>query len=143
MRLTGQAYGGVNAGDGWNKTDFTDYNSGGGVFNKGSADSSGFFGGGQFGYNFQCGNFVLARKSISAVLKVVSASNNGLGLRPEYKIHGGFYGDITGRMGYTVDKALVYAKGGSHSWTGKTRFPIRLLATLTAQLSLARPWVLA
>jgi len=30
-----------------------------------------------------------------------------------FRVPGGFYGDITGRVGYAVDRTLIYAKGGA------------------------------
>ena len=35
------------------------------------------------------------------------------GLNANYSTSGGLYGDITGRLGYAVDRVLFYAKGGA------------------------------
>ncbi|MBJ7532871.1 porin family protein [Rhodomicrobium vannielii ATCC 17100] len=81
------------------------------------------FGGGQFGYNWQTGgNFVLG----------IEVDVGGLGGENEktffgntfdgdfiqdvfavrVKSEGGFYGDVTGRLGYAWGNTLLYAKGG-------------------------------
>lgn len=72
------------------------------------------FGGGQLGYNFQRDRFVfgveadfgdmpLSKTSIELTTPFSTASS---------KIDSSFYADVTGRLGFTVDRALIYAKGG-------------------------------
>ncbi len=93
-------------------------------FGGNNLDGSGGFGGGTFGYNWQGGSnccfvygievdlgfadtgnedrtfaIVNGRDDISRLVRV---KNEG----------GGFYGDVTGRLGYVWGQALVYAKGG-------------------------------
>jgi len=76
-------------------------------------DSSGAFGGGQIGYNFQSGNLIYG----------VEADLGGMGIahnvadpfNPNFifsHIGNGFYGDLTGRLGYAWGGFLAYAKGG-------------------------------
>lgn len=86
-------------------------------------DSTGALGGGQFGYNFQSSNFVYGVE----VDLGGAGGNNEVTFSPTtfhrrgdidqaavitLKENGGFYGDVTGRLGYTWGSTLVYAKGG-------------------------------
>ena len=89
------------------------------------------FGGIQFGYNFQSpGAFVygievdLGGMSLNGNGRVSGATSwrdNGVGAAArdwatpvafEGNAQGGFYGDVTGRLGWTWGPALLYAKGG-------------------------------
>jgi opacity protein-like surface antigen len=89
---------------------------------------SGFLGGGQFGYNFQGGSNCCFVYGIEIDLggldaggkdhpfTVWRAPHDGFGgtlATVRVKNEGsGFYGDVTGRVGYIFGSALVYAKGG-------------------------------
>ncbi len=90
------------------------------------------FGGGQFGYNFQGGNFFSPNFVYGIEVDLGGVAMNGrenmlgettftdatgvthLGHIVALNMHnnGGFYGDVTGRLGYAWGSALVYAKGG-------------------------------
>jgi opacity protein-like surface antigen len=103
-----------------------------GSFGKGNLDSTNGFGGGQFGYNFQGGNgglggnflgsnFVFGVEvDLGAVAlnqhnnRFVSTPVGGtfVGMALDGHDDGGFYGDVTGRLGYAWGSALIYAKGG-------------------------------
>jgi outer membrane immunogenic protein len=107
-------YFGGHAGGAWNGTEFTDYGSSGNVFNQGKLnDDTGFIGGGQIGYNVQSGNLVYGLEvDLGDMERSASVSYPAHNLAPIYSTKGGLYGDVTARVGYTFDKALVYAKGG-------------------------------
>ena len=72
--------------------------------------ATGVIGGGQVGYNYQTGAFVFG----------VEADFGGTGLSKDQHFdpafytrnEGGFYADVTGRLGYAMGPALFYAKGG-------------------------------
>ena len=97
-------------------------------FGKGNLDSTNGFGGGQFGYNFQGGNFLGSNfvygieVDLGAVAlnqhnnRFVSTPMGGavvpIGMALDGHDDGGFAGDVTGRLGYAWGSALVYAKGG-------------------------------
>ena len=90
------------------------------------------FGGGQFGYNLQGGyffgpNFVYGievdlggvamngRENMLGETTFIDAAGvTHVGHIVALNMHnnGGFYGDVTGRLGYAWGSALVYAKGG-------------------------------
>jgi outer membrane immunogenic protein len=97
-----------------------------------TANDDSLFGGGQLGCNFQGnGPFVIGLESnlgwmdIGAKVLEPGSVNTTVGLGP------GFYGDITGRLGYAVGAALFYAKGGWASYTGKETFSTNLPASLS------------
>ena len=94
-------------------------------------NSTGAFGGGQLGYNWQTSNFVLGLEvDLGAV---GNESRRGHGLTEldstgttitktgaiAIKTEGGFYGDVTGRLGYAWGPALLYGKGG-FAWLDTT-----------------------
>lgn len=71
-----------------------------------------FIGGGQFGFNYQRGPLVvgpeidfggigLGHKAVESAPGIAAVSTNS-----------GFFGDITGRLGYACGPALIYVKGG-------------------------------
>ena len=78
-----------------------------------SINTSGFLGGGQVGYNWQASCFVFGIEVDGGymdlggnTLLTGTASGTRVGLKS------GAYGDITGRVGVTFNRALFYAKGG-------------------------------
>ncbi|MBI4724638.1 MAG: hypothetical protein HY765_06570, partial [Rhodomicrobium sp.] len=77
-------------------------------------NGSGFFGGVQAGYNFQSGNFVYGAEFDFGGM---GSGANGSFRGPEGRVirvdgSAGWYGDLTGRAGFSTGNALIYAKGG-------------------------------
>jgi outer membrane immunogenic protein len=74
----------------------------------------GVIGGGQLGYNFQSGHIVYGIEADLGYLDVTGSSAVPTGqFGPStWSTSGGLYGDVTGRLGYSLDRTLVYAKGG-------------------------------
>jgi outer membrane immunogenic protein len=98
---------------------------GGGSIPVGTINNSGFLGGVQLGYNIQAGNFVYG---VEADFGGMDAGGSGSFADPttparilDIKGGGGFYGDITGRAGFALGNALIYAKGGFAYFTGNIR----------------------
>ncbi len=103
---------------------------------KSSLSSTGFIGGGQAGYNIQSGHFVFglegdigylglsSNKSVSFQQNSCSRTYNDYPgdtvtypaeycfVDAKYSSSSGLYGDLTGRLGYSHDRILFYAKGG-------------------------------
>jgi outer membrane immunogenic protein len=128
-------YFGGHAGGAWGDTGIHDTFTyvGDPTFN-GSLSSTGFIGGAQAGYNFQRGHFVFglegdlgylglsASKSASfhegtctghySDGSTVHYSGQYCDVDAKYSVSGGLYGDLTGRLGYAMDRTLFYAKGG-------------------------------
>lgn len=100
-------YVGANVGYAWGQIDST----GLGVLSNGFDDPDGFTGGGQIGYNYQMGQFVLGveadfqgadlKASLFDVPTGISASN---------EIN--WYGTVRARVGYAFDRFLPYVTGG-------------------------------
>jgi outer membrane immunogenic protein len=121
-------YLGANIGAGWSSIDPASnvvLLGGGGSIPIGSLSSSGLLGGMQFGYNVQAGNFVYG---IEFDLGGFDTGEKGSFADPatparvlNVKSSGGFFGDITGRAGFSVGAALIYAKGGFAFFTGDVR----------------------
>lgn len=106
-------YIGAHVGGAWANTDITDVSGAASV--PGALTRikpEGVFGGGQIGYNWQVGAFVVG----------VEADGGYLGLQKTEPLTGSTmtfvgtqgraYGDITGRLGVSFDRALLYVKGG-------------------------------
>jgi outer membrane immunogenic protein len=128
-------YVGGHAGGAWGDTSTHDTFTyvGDPTFN-GSLNSTGFIGGAQAGYNFQRGRFVFGIEGDLGYLglnasKSASFHQNSCTQKygdgksqtytgqycdvdGKYSVSGGFYGDLTGRVGYAMDRTLFYAKGG-------------------------------
>jgi|SRR5208337_2231931 len=85
-------YAGANAGYGWSAN--TDY-----------LDPTGAFGGAELGYNFQRGHIVFG---VEADFEGAGISDSNAYAKSEMN----WFGTVRGRLGYTFDRALVYATGG-------------------------------
>jgi outer membrane immunogenic protein len=130
-------YLGGHAGGAWGGPDVSDtfVYVGDPSFN-GGLNGAGFIGGAQAGYNIQRGRFVFglegdlgylglsASKSVSfkpdSCTGYYSADHKAYftygadmcAINAKYSSSSGLYGDITGRLGYALDRTLFYAKGG-------------------------------
>ncbi len=103
-------YIGAHIGGAWAAADFTDLNVFPNVaFNR---ESSGIFGGGQIGYNYQLGNLVIGPEVDIGGIGLSGSTVEVGGLGAVSSVSSGFYFDITGRLGYAWGPALAYAKGG-------------------------------
>ena len=107
-------YAGVHGGWGWGKSEFRDpLNSP--ANNPFFAYYNGPLAGGQLGYNWQQGNYVLGAEidgswsfvkgSTSTSPLITSSTNNGVGYTA--------LANATGRVGYASDQWLAYVKGGA------------------------------
>lgn len=76
----------------------------------------GWFGGGQIGFNWQTGNWVLGVEADLGKLglddSVTFFGPGSAGLDDVYSVEFGRYYTITGRLGVAFDRVLWYAKGG-------------------------------
>jgi outer membrane immunogenic protein len=97
-------YAGLNAGYGW--ASFDDGFS--------TTKMNGFIGGGQLGYNWQIGSFVLGVEGdmqYSAQKRSETATVLGIAVTSEAKIP--WFGTARGRVGYAFDSFMIYATGGA------------------------------
>ncbi|ALK08632.1 outer membrane protein [Blastochloris viridis] len=100
-------YLGGNVGYGWGTNDWTF--DGVGTDN----DFDGFVGGGQIGFDYQIGNIVVGIQGDISGANLEGKSTIG---GVEFKNEATWLASVTGRVGFTVDRALFYVKGGA-AWT--------------------------
>ncbi len=77
--------------------------------------TSGAFGGAQLGYNVQRGNIVAGVEADFGAMSLSGSTALSHAVNPldeKASLSTGFYGDLTGRLGYAFGPALLYAKGG-------------------------------
>ena len=100
-------YVGVNAGYGWNTNDDD-------VVINGTAfevdDEGGFVGGGQIGYNYQIGSFVVGLETDIQYADI--GGDTALPGLDSNDDDNNWFGTVRGRAGYAFDRALIYATGG-------------------------------
>jgi outer membrane immunogenic protein len=109
----------VNAGYGWN----TNSNNNGvfvpgvGFVDNGGNNDGGFVGGGQLGYNWQIGSFVIGAEADIQWADIGNNNNNlfvpGVGFVAGGNNNGmDWFGTVRARAGVAFDRFLVYATGG-------------------------------
>jgi outer membrane immunogenic protein len=103
-------YIGAHVGGAWAHDGVDDRDEVPGTF---SANASGFFGGGQIGYNIQTGPVVWGVEVDAGGMGLnTTTTQPGTGGIINAQIKGGAYADATGRIGYAWDRTLFYGKGG-------------------------------
>jgi outer membrane immunogenic protein len=108
-------YIGADAGGAWSKDVVSPTVADGGSFPRSNTlQTGGMLGGGTLGYNFQTGSFVYGIESDLGYMQLgygYHQADQGGGTEVDF-VNGGFYADVTGRIGYAVDHALIYGKAG-------------------------------
>ena len=103
-------YVGANAGYGWGNVNAN------GFANVGDLD--GFVGGGQVGYNYQMGQFVVGLEADLQAADLSSGNNLGLvGVKTDY------FGTVRARVGVAFDRFMPYITGGWAYGNVKTSIP--------------------
>jgi len=110
-------YAGLNVGGKWVNSDVT-ANVAGGAFGLGSARDSTVIGGGQIGYNWQTGPWVLGVEGdIDAqhwtTARVIGAAVGPLVVGDSFGVESHWQASLRGRLGYSWDRVLIYATGGA------------------------------
>ncbi|MBM6595809.1 outer membrane protein [Microvirga pudoricolor] len=103
-------YVGVNAGYGWSTGENRYLDPAFGYTGGGS--DGGFIGGGQIGYNYQIGSFVIG---VETDLQYAAVGNKGNYYGAYYYGGGsndGYFGTVRARAGVAFDRALIYVTGG-------------------------------
>jgi outer membrane immunogenic protein len=108
-------YVGAHLGGAWGDVKVTDFDEDG---NKFTNSSSGVFGGGTIGYNFQRGNFVFGPEIDLGGIDLKHSKVNPIDSAIVSAVDSGFYLDATARLGYSFGQTLVYAKGGYAYYSG-------------------------
>ncbi|MBM1171575.1 outer membrane protein [Microvirga arabica] len=101
-------YVGVNAGYGWNTNDDDVVIPGVGTFE--ADDEGGFVGGGQVGYNYQIGSFVLGLETDIQYADI--GGDNDFGGILDDGDSDSWFGTVRARAGVALDRALIYVTGG-------------------------------
>lgn len=103
-------YIGANAGYGWGNVNTNNWSNVG--------DLDGFVGGGQIGYNYQVGQFVLGLEADLQGADLSSGDNLGLvGVKTDY------FGTVRARVGVAFDRFMPYVTGGWAYGNVKTSIP--------------------
>jgi outer membrane immunogenic protein len=142
-------YLGGNLGGAWgdnNTTDLNGYWHGtfGSAALKTSQQIGGVFGGGQAGYNVQAGNIVYGLEIDFGYMGLSGSKVLTTNTPPETaeaKQGGAFFGDVTGRLGFTYGLGLFYAKGGFAFFDGTAKVS-DVLATASSQSDSFTGWTL-
>jgi outer membrane immunogenic protein len=118
-------YVGVNAGGGFGQSDFSSFNAARVNDFNGSTDTSGPFGGGQIGLNYQIGPSWLIGIEADAEWAAIEGSSTGCTATGCATGHSDLdmFGTARGRIGWVWDRVLLYGTGGwafSHSETDRT-----------------------
>lgn len=95
-------YVGANAGYGWGNVNTNTFTSVG--------DLDGFVGGGQIGYNYQMGQFVLGLEADIQGTSIKNSADLGGGITGDAKVPA--FGTVRARLGYAWDRFMVYGTGG-------------------------------
>lgn len=103
-------YVGANAGYGWGNVNAN------GFANVGDLD--GFVGGGQVGYNYQMGQFVLGLEADLQGADLSSGNNLGL-----VRVKTDYFGTVRARVGVAFDRFMPYVTGGWAYGNVKTSIP--------------------
>jgi outer membrane immunogenic protein len=101
-------YIGAHVGGAWGtiESEFSDF-----PFPIASGAINGFLGGGQIGYNFQSGFVVFGIEADASWSNLKGTTPCIIGIF-SCKREVDFLGTVTGRLGFTADRALIYVKGG-------------------------------
>ena len=145
------AYLGGNFGGAWgdnNTTDLDGYwdKTYGSAALKTTQQISGVLGGGQAGYNLQAGNMVYGLEIDFGYMglsgsKVLTTNTPQVPETALAKQAGAFYGDVTGRMGFTYGLGLFYAKGGFAFFDGAAKAS-NSVATTSSESDTFTGWTL-
>ncbi len=110
-------YAGVNAGAAWNtNSNNTVFVPGVGFVDNGGGNDAGFAGGGQLGYNYQIGSFVIGVETDIQWADLGGGNNDifvpGVGFVSGNGNSLDWFGTVRARAGVAFDRVLIYATGG-------------------------------
>jgi outer membrane immunogenic protein len=97
----------VQTGYAWGDTDATSFAGLGDTY---SYDTDGWLGGVHLGYNWQATNFVIG---VETDIELADLSGSGIGtFGSVHSTDIDWIGSLRGRLGYALDRTLIYATGG-------------------------------
>jgi outer membrane immunogenic protein len=104
-------YVGVNAGYGWNTNNSSTFVPGFGFLDRNN--DGGFVGGGQIGYNYQIGSFVVGVETDLQYADLGGSRNDFFGTTTfRNNSSDNYFGTVRARAGVAFDRALLYVTGG-------------------------------
>jgi outer membrane immunogenic protein len=113
----------------------------GGTFPRSNTlSSSGLFGGGTLGYNFQSGNIVYGLEGDLGAMGISQSKADPGGGTEIDSIKSGLYGDVTGRLGVVVGPSLLYAKGGYAFYDGRANVTTAVAGFTVTNTSVFNGW---
>jgi outer membrane immunogenic protein len=140
-------YIGGNAGGAWSRLKTTDVDGFAALAPAGTVTtmpSAGFTGGGQAGYNWQSGNWLVGIEGDIGWLDIGKKGLiNGTASNTMIGIDSGTYADITGRVGFITNNALFYGKAGWAFFNGDRLFSTTAAFTANNDLGNFSGWTLA
>jgi outer membrane immunogenic protein len=105
-------YGGIHGGYGWSTFTGSDP-----VAGNSTTQAKGWLAGVQLGYNYQIGSFVVGAEGDYSWADVKKVVNDPLGLGGgQASLKNDYFATLALRLGYAIDRTLIYAKGGG-AWT--------------------------
>jgi outer membrane immunogenic protein len=104
-------YAGVHGGYGWSNFSGSDP-----VAGDSSGTAKGWLGGVQLGYNYQVGKFVIGAEADYSWADVKNVTDNPFGTGGSATLKNDYFVTAALRLGYAVDRTLLYVKGGG-AWT--------------------------
>ena len=131
----------------------------GGTLNFGNGNDGNFLGGGQIGYNYQIGSFVIGAEADiqwidtddNNAVFVAGPGNTGLFVPGEFEDSSDWWGTVRLRAGVAFDRFLVYATGGlaytdnNTGWAAgggvEWALPVNWLGASAVTLGLEGLWV--
>ena len=103
-------YAGLNGGYGWNSSSWQSV--GAPAFTNFSNNAGGFVGGVTAGYNYQINQFVVGIEGNAEYSGVRASGACGAVVGSNCKTKQSWIGDLDGKIGIGIDRALIYATGG-------------------------------
>jgi outer membrane immunogenic protein len=108
-------YVGVNAGYGFTNDNHDNY-YGATTYYGDNSSRDGFVGGGQIGYNYQIGQFVIGIEADAQFADLGRKNDYVYGATPTTYGYGNqgidWFGTVRGRLGYAIDRMMIYGTGG-------------------------------
>ena len=105
-------YVGLHIGYAWGNSDFVDIDGWNVTDETFGFKPNGVFGGAQAGYNWQFGNAVIGAEAEIGYLNIEGSAAQPSSFDTVASTTGGVYAGLSARLGYAIDRTLIYAKAG-------------------------------
>jgi outer membrane immunogenic protein len=131
---------GLHIGGGWGTAKWTDPAPDPGQLttDEGTDSLSGMLGGGQIGCDYQTGTWVFGIEADASWASLSGEHPNPIFVPDVLHTKVDGLGTVSGRLGYAIDKALIYAKGGA-AWS-HNKYPVSAPNTGTFATATESRW---